>query len=130
MKQMIKYYIRFILFGAASFFGIFAILKECEQWFNIKFFKEILIAIGIIISVLTIIASIIFLKRPLTPFDKSIKILRNTVVALGFICFILSSIRIGMLNIERGTDLYLKYGKPFVLCLVSGTMVEILECIK
>ena len=60
MKQMIKYYIRFILFGAASFFGIFAILKECEQWFNIKFFKEILIAIGIIIGVLTIIASIIF----------------------------------------------------------------------
>ena len=130
MKQMIKYSIRFILFGMAIFFGIFAILKECEQWFNIKVFKEILIAIGIIIGVLTIIISIIFLKRPLTLFDESIKILRNTVMTLGFICIILSEIRVGMLNIERGTDLYLKYGKPFVFCLVSGTMVEIWECIK
>lgn len=127
---MIKHFVRFILLGIVIFFDIFSILKECELWFDIKFFKEILIAIGIIIGVLTIIISIIFLKRPLTLFDESIKILRNTAMTLGFICIILSEIRVGMLNIERGTDLYLKYGKPFVFCLVSGTMVEILECIK
>lgn len=127
---MIKYYVRFIIFGIACFFDIFAILKICEQWFEIKFFKEILIAIGIIIGVLTIIASIIFLKRPLAIFEKAIKILWIATISLFFISSILVQLKIFELDLERGSYLYNKYSEPALIFLFPMFLFGCLEYFK
>lgn len=117
---MIKYFVRFIFFGVACFFDIFAILKLCEQWFEIKFFNEISVAIGIIIGVLTIIAAIVFLKRPLTAFEKAAKILQITTMLLFFAGSISVQLKILDLNIERGTYLYDKYSDPVMIFFFRG----------
>ena len=124
---MIKYFVRFICFGIACFFDIFAILKLCEQWFEIKFFNEILIATGIIIGVLTIISAITFFKRPLTSFEKAAKILQITTVLLFFAGSVSVQLKILDLNIERGTYLYDKYSEPAMIFLIPAFLFGVIE---
>lgn len=127
---MIKYYVRFIIFGIACFFDIFAILEICKQWFEIKFFNEILTATGIIIGILTIIAAIIFLKRPLVAFEKAIKVLWIATIFLFFICSILVQLKIFELDIERGSYLYNKYSEPALIFLFPLFLLGCLEYFK
>ena len=124
---MIKYFVRFIFFGVACLGDIFAILKLCEQWFEIKFFNEILIATGIIIGVLTIVVAIIFLKRPLTAFEKAAKILQITTMLLFFAGSVSVQLKILDLNIERGSYLYDKYSEPVMIFLLPAFLFGVIE---